>query len=438
MSPRDAPASDSPRHSAGIATHRGVCQRCFTMSVEATNYFFRQAAQLMDLPRRIEQLLVTPLRELKVAVSFERENGAVETLVGFRIQHDRARGPMKGGLRYHPAVDPDEVLSLASLMTWKTAVVDIPYGGAKGGIAFDPAQFSRVELEKITRVFVDQIHELIGPTVDIPAPDVNTNGQTMAWIMDQYSKFHGFEPGVVTGKPTDLFGSLGREAATGRGVASVTEFEMAHQNRELKGLRVAVQGFGNVGSFAARFLSDKGARIVATSDVRGGILNGDGLDIPALVDHVRNSGSVVDFPGTDSITNDELLTLDCDILIPAALGGVVNHENAKDIRAPLIVEAANGPTTPRADELLREQGVVVLPDILANAGGVTVSYFEWVQNIQRFPWPAARVTNELKTIMRAAYRSVRDLATQRKISMRTAAFVIAIGRVGKAHTLRGV
>ncbi|MEM6559047.1 MAG: Glu/Leu/Phe/Val dehydrogenase dimerization domain-containing protein [Myxococcota bacterium] len=408
------------------------------MSIEATNHFFRQAADLMSLTDRIEQLLVTPLRELKVAISFERENGNVETLVGFRIQHDRARGPMKGGLRYHPAVDPDEVQSLASLMTWKTAVVNVPYGGAKGGIAVDPSQFSQSERETMTRVFVDQIHELIGPTVDIPAPDVNTNAQVMSWIMDQYSKFHGFEPGVVTGKPVDLFGSQGREAATGRGVAIVTELELKEQQREVRGAEIVIQGFGNVGSFAAEFLADRGARITATSDIKGGIHNPEGFDVAALRQHVRNTGSVVGFAGADSISNEDLLTLKCDVLIPAALGGVLTADNASDIQASLVVEAANGPTTPEADQQLQERGVVVIPDILANAGGVTVSYFEWVQNIQRFPWSESRVNDELESIMTSAYRSVRRLATERKVSLRTAAFVIAIGRVGKAHTMRGM
>ena len=408
------------------------------MSIEATNHFFRQAADLMSLTDRIEQLLVTPLRALKVAISFERENGNVETLVGFRIQHDRARGPMKGGLRYHPAVDPDEVQSLASLMTWKTAVVNVPYGGAKGGIAVDPSQFSQSERETMTRVFVDQIHELLGPTVDIPAPDVNTNAQVMSWIMDQYSKFHGFEPGVVTGKPVDLFGSQGREAATGRGVAIVTELELKEQQREVRGAEIVIQGYGNVGSFAAEFLADRGARITATSDIKGGIHNPEGFDVAALRQHVRNTGSVVGFAGADSISNEDLLTLKCDVLIPAALGGVLTADNASDIQASLVVEAANGPTTPEADQQLQERGVVVIPDILANAGGVTVSYFEWVQNIQRFPWAESRVNDELESIMTSAYRSVRRLATERKVSLRTAAFVIAIGRVGKAHTMRGM
>ncbi|MEM6532439.1 MAG: Glu/Leu/Phe/Val dehydrogenase dimerization domain-containing protein [Myxococcota bacterium] len=408
------------------------------MSIEWTNHFFRRAADVLDLPDRIEQLLITPLRELKVEISFERDNGQIQTLVGFRIQHDRARGPMKGGLRYHPAVDPEEVQSLASLMTWKTAVVNIPYGGAKGGIAVDPRQFTSAERERFTRVFIDQIHELIGPTTDIPAPDVNTNAQVMAWIMDQYSKFHGFQPGVVTGKPVDLFGSLGREAATGRGVALATQLELEAQGKPLQGARVVIQGFGNVGSFAAMFLAEMGAKVIATSDIKGGIHNPNGLDIPLLLDHVRTTGSVVDFPGSDSVSNEELLVTECEVLIPAALGGVLTKDNAKDVRTSLVVEAANGPTTPEADEHFEKSGVTVIPDILANAGGVTVSYFEWVQNIQHFSWAEQRVNDELRTIMTAAHQSVRALAEEKKLSLRTAAFVIAIGRVGKAHVLRGV
>ncbi len=408
------------------------------MSIEWTNHFFRQAATLMDLPDRVERMLMTPLRELKVEISFERDNGQLETLVGYRVQHDRARGPMKGGLRYHPAVDPSEVESLASLMTWKTSVVNIPYGGAKGGITVDPTGYSKAEQERMTRVFVDQIHELIGPDVDIPAPDVNTNAQVMAWIMDQYSKFHGFNPAVVTGKPVDLFGSLGREAATGRGVAHSTCFELEAQGKPVKGTRVVIQGFGNVGSYAAQFLDEAGAKIIATSDVRGGIQNPEGLDVRKLREHVERTGSVIDFPGTDAISNADLLTLDCDVLIPAALGGVLTKENAPSIRASLVVEGANGPTTPDADAYFAGHDVTVIPDILANAGGVTVSYFEWVQNIQKFSWSEKRVNEELEHIMTSAHRAVRQLATERKTSLRTAAFVIAIGRVGKAHVLRGV
>ncbi len=408
------------------------------MSIEWTNHYFKKAARLMDLGARIEKLLMTPERELKVEVVFERENGELATYVGYRVQHDRARGPMKGGLRYHPAVDIAEVQSLASLMTWKTAVVNIPYGGAKGGIAVDPQALTLGELEQLTRRFVGQLHELLGPYVDVPAPDVNTNAQVMAWFMDEYSKFHGFTPAVVTGKPIDLFGSRGREAATGRGVAQITSEALLAAGKDITGARCAVQGFGNVGSFAARTLHQMGAKVVAVSDVRGGIYDPSGLDIPGLVRHMRSTGSVVGFADARAMSNEELLACDCDVLIPAALGGVLTRANAAEVRASLVVEAANGPTAPEADEILEKKGVIVVPDILANAGGVTVSYFEWVQNIQQFTWDEERVFEELAKIMREAHSKVRGLAEERGVSLRTAAFVLAIGRVGKAHVLRGL
>lgn len=405
---------------------------------EATNFYFNEAARQMELAPAIEELLVTPLREIQVQVAIERDDRSVATFIGYRIQHDNARGPMKGGLRYHPEVDLDEVRSLASLMTWKTAVVDIPYGGAKGGISCDPKQLSQDELRRLTHRFVDQIHDIIGPNLDIPAPDVNTNAQVMAWIMDRYSKYHGHSPAVVTGKPLDLYGSAGREAATGRGVMIVTREALAHRGEELAGKTVAIQGFGNVGSWAARLLHAEGAKIVAVSDVRGGIHAGDGIDLPALLAHLAETGSVVDLPGSEPLSNDELLALDCDVLIPAALGGVFTADNASAVRARLIVEGANGPTEPEADLIFRERGIEVVPDIFANAGGVTVSYFEWVQNIQQFKWDEERVNRELEGILVQADRSLRRVAEDRGVALRTAAFIVAIGRVGRATVLRGI
>ncbi|HEX6203883.1 MAG TPA: Glu/Leu/Phe/Val dehydrogenase dimerization domain-containing protein [Thermoanaerobaculia bacterium] len=405
---------------------------------EATNYYFDEAARHLALSPSIEKLLVTPLREVQVQVAMERDDGTVATYIGYRIQHDNARGPMKGGLRYHPAVDLDEVRSLASLMTWKTAVVGLPYGGAKGGIAVDPRELAPDELRRLTHKFVDQIHDLIGPHVDIPAPDVNTNAQVMAWIMDRYSQYHGHSPGVVTGKPVDLYGSAGREAATGRGLAIATREALAAGGRQIAGSTVAIQGFGNVGSWAARLFHQAGARVVAVSDVAGGIFSPEGLDPVAVVDHVAATGSVVGFPGTDAIDNQALLTLDCDVLVPAALGGVFTAENAPEVRARLIVEGANGPTEPEADRVFRRRGVEVVPDIYANAGGVTVSYFEWVQNIQRFSWEAERVDAELERVMTRAWRDLVGVAKSGKLPLRTAAFVLAIGRVGKATVLRGI
>jgi glutamate dehydrogenase (NAD(P)+) len=405
---------------------------------EATKRYFREAADQLDLSPRIERLLVTPKREVRVEVPIRRDDGRIDTFLGFRIQHDDARGPMKGGLRYHPDVDEDEVRSLASLMTWKTAVVDLPYGGAKGGVACDPSGFSELELERLTRKFTDRIHEVIGPDRDIPAPDMNTNAQVMAWIMDQYSKYYGHSPAVVTGKPVDFHGSLGREAATGRGVFFTTREALSDAGREVKGTTFVVQGFGNVGSFASKFFHEAGGRVVAVSDINGGIRNPEGLDIPALIDHVGRTGTVVDFPGIDRISNEELLASECDVLVPAALGHVITLENASDLRTGMVVEAANGPVDPEGDRMLREREIPVLPDILANAGGVTVSYFEWVQNLQQFSWPEERINGELETIMVRAYRQVQRLAKEKGLPLRTAAFVLGIGRVGKATTTRGI
>ncbi|MCC7538162.1 MAG: glutamate dehydrogenase [Deltaproteobacteria bacterium] len=405
---------------------------------EMTERFFGEARRRMDLAPSIERLLIMPKREVRVQVAIERDDGSIATYLGFRVQHDNARGPMKGGLRYHPHVDDDEVRSLASLMTWKTAVVGLPYGGAKGGIQCDPTTLSTRELERITRKLVDEIHDVIGPDTDIPAPDMGTNAQTMAWIFDQYSKYHGHSPAVVTGKPVDLYGSLGRDAATGRGLQLVTEAALRDLGRDVVGARVIVQGFGNVGSHTARLLHGAGARIVAVGDVKGAIAKDDGLDVPALLAHVKSTGSVVGFPDTRSVAADELLVLDCDVLVPAALGGVLHRDNARHVRASLVVEGANGPTTPEADAVLHERGIVVVPDILANAGGVTVSYFEWVQNLQHLSWAEARVDDELQQRMAASYATVRDVAKSKGMSLRTAAFVVAIGRVGKATVMRGI
>ena len=406
---------------------------------EEVNYHFRKAARIMDLSAHVERMLITPYREVKVDVSVTLDDGQLGTFIGYRVQHDNSRGPMKGGLRYHPSVDLDEALGLASLMTWKTAVVNLPFGGAKGGISVDPAKLSGPELERLTRKFVDRIHDIIGPQTDIPAPDVNTNAQVMAWIMDQYSKIHGFSPAVVTGKPVDLFGSKGREEATGRGVVlALEEYLKDAGGGDVRGKTFAVQGFGNVGSWTCRFLHERGGRVVAVGDARGAIRSPEGLDVPGLVAHVGKTGRVTGFAGTDASTNEQLLVEDVDVLVPAALGGVITEANAKDVRARLVLEAANAPTTPRADELLAARGVTVLPDIWVNAGGVTVSYFEWVQNIQQFSWEVDKVNAELARHVREAYATLARVARERKVSFRTAAFIVAIGRVGRATVLRGV
>jgi glutamate dehydrogenase (NAD(P)+) len=405
---------------------------------EATQWYFQRAARLLDLSERIEELLITPYRELKVQLAIEMDDGSVRTFIGFRVQHDNSRGPFKGGLRYHPHVDADEVVSLASLMTWKTAVVDIPYGGAKGGIAVDPSTLSQRELQRLTRKFVDQIHDIIGPHVDIPAPDVNTSPQIMAWIMDQYAKYHGHSPAVVTGKPVDFYGSRGRDAATGRGVLFATRCVLGDLGKKVAGTRFAIQGFGNVGSWTAQLLHADGGRVVAASDVTGGVRHPEGLDIAALQEHVKARGGIKGFPGGEHCSNEDVLTADCDVLIPAALGGVLTKWNAEDVRAKVIVEAANGPTEPEADEIFERRGVVVVPDIYANAGGVTVSYFEWVQNLQNFRWEEDDVNARLERIMKDAWSKLAPIARSRNIPLRTAAFVLAIGRVGRATIMRGI
>ena len=403
------------------------------------NENIRRAAKVLELGERIEQLLLNPNREVKVEVAIELDNGQVATFSGYRIQHNGTRGPMKGGLRYHPTVDAEEVAALASLMTWKTAVVNIPYGGAKGGVNCDPTKLTSRELERVTRKFTANIREIIGPNVDIPAPDVNTNAQVMAWVMDEYSRFYGFSPAVVTGKPLDLHGSLGREEATGRGVAFITADLMAELGRPLPGTRVVIQGFGNVGSFAALFLHQAGANVVAVSDVSGGLRRADGLPIPALFDYARvNKGSIAGFPGAEAFSGDAVFTTPCDIFIPAALGGVLTAERAQALPASIVIEAANAPTTPEGDAILARRQIPVVPDILANAGGVTVSYFEWVQNIQQFRWDVERVNSELRSLMTKAYQDVSQLAKRHNVPQRTAAYVLALGRVAKATVMRGI
>ncbi len=407
-------------------------------SIETANRYYREAADLMGLTKNTQTVLSTPERELKVEITLELDNGELATYIGYRIQHDSARGPLKGGLRFHPEVDAEEVQTLASLMTWKTAVVNIPYGGAKGGISVDPKQLSKGELERLTRRFVDKIHDFIGPDKDIPAPDMGTNAQTMAWIMNQYSKFEGWTPAIVTGKPLELHGSEGREEATGRGVAITVDETMKRLKKSMKGATVAIQGFGNVGSFAAKFLHEMGAKIIAVSDAFGGYENKEGLDIPAMLEYSAANGGLKGYAGAERITNEELLTAGVDILIPAALGGVLTKELAGQVRAKIIVEAANNPTTADADEIFNRNGVVVVPDIMANAGGVTVSYFEWVQNRQHFRWSLERIRQELDHIMKTSLAQVWDLATEKKVSLRTASYMLGIGRVGRATVLGGV
>ena len=408
-------------------------------AIDATQLYFDRAADRMDLSENMRRLLLTAKREVTVEITVELDNGEIGIFQGYRVQHDNARGPFKGGLRFHPEVDLDEVRSLAALMTWKTAVVDIPYGGAKGGIGINPRKHSPREMERITRKFVDGIHDMIGPDRDIPAPDMGTNAEVMAWITNQYEKYHGFSPACVTGKPVELFGLPGREEATGRGVGIFTVKLMTRLGRKLDKTRVAIQGFGNVGTHTAKFLADAEMIVVAVSDVSGGYYRPDGLNLKEMLHYVvEHKGTLAGYAEAERITNAELLELDVDLLIPAALGGVITSENVERIKAPIIIEAANGPIWPDADKILEDRGVLVLPDILANAGGVTASYFEWVQNRQHYQWGLNRVRQELDRVLSESFERVWQLGKDRKVSLRTAAYIMGIGRVGRATVLGGI
>lgn len=405
---------------------------------DATQIYFNRAADHLELSQSMRTLLTTPNREIQVQVAVQMDNGEVTTFLGYRVQHDKARGPMKGGLRYHPAVDLDETRALAALMTWKTAVVDLPYGGAKGGISVDPRKLSPRELELITRRFVDQIHDLVGPHEDIPAPDMGTNAEVMAWFANQYEKYHGFSPACVTGKPVELHGLPGREEATGRGVGILAYKFMGRLGRKPQTTRVAIQGFGNVGSHAAKFLGEAEFKVVAISDLSGCYYRPEGLDVPGMLRHtLANKGLLTGYTEAERLAPDDLLELDVDLLIPAALGGVITEQNVSRVKAPVILEAANGPILPAADAFLEERGVKILPDILANAGGVTASYFEWVQNLQHYSWGLNRVRQELDRVLTASFERVWEVAQERKVSLRTAAYILGIGRVARATVLGG-
>lgn len=404
---------------------------------ETVQHYFDRAADQLKLESSIRELLKRPKREITVEIPVHMDDGRLETLVGYRVQHNNARGPMKGGLRYHHEVELDEVRALASLMTWKTAVANLPYGGAKGGVAVVVKDLSTGEKERITRKFVDQIHEIIGPDKDIPAPDMGTNSETMAWIRNQWEKYHGFNPACITGKPVEDYGAKGREEATGRGVGILSFKFLKRLGLLPKKTRVVIQGFGNVGSHAAKFMSESEFQIIGISDVSGGYVNPDGIDMPAALHYVIENRTLAGFSGGQKMTNEQLLELDCDLLIPAALGGVITVDNVDNIKAKLIVEGANGPIDADADDLLYERGVKVLPDVLANAGGVTVSYFEWVQNRQYYSWDLNRVRQQLDAILSAAFEDVWQMAHDHDVSLRTAAFMIGISRVKRSMELGG-
>ncbi|MBZ5567879.1 MAG: Glu/Leu/Phe/Val dehydrogenase [Acidobacteriia bacterium] len=400
---------------------------------------FDRAAEYMRLDPGLREVLRRPRRALTLSLPVKMDDGSVKVYEGFRVQHNSSRGPCKGGIRYHPGVTFDEVKALASWMTWKCAAVNIPFGGAKGGIVCDPKHLSRNELERLTRRYAYEISPLIGPDTDIPAPDVYTDSQVMAWIMDTYSMTRGhITPGVVTGKPLFLGGSLGRNEATARGCMFVIQAACKVVGIHLKGATVAVQGFGNAGSIAAELLDGRGVKIIAVSDSRGGVLNRKGLDIQALLAHKEKTGSVVEFQDSEPIGNEALLQLDCDILVPAALENQITIANADRIRARIVAEAANGPTTPGADAVLHKKGVMVLPDILANAGGVTVSYFEWVQDLQELFWDENDVNRRLEKIMVRAFEDVHKTAQKYRADMRTGAYILAIDRVAMATKWRGI
>jgi len=400
---------------------------------------FDQAADYLKLDPGLRQVLRRPKRVMAVSIPTKMDDGSVQVFEGFRVQHNIARGPAKGGIRYHPNVSLDEVKALAAWMAWKTAVVNIPFGGGKGGVICDPRKMSRGELERMTRRFVTEILPIIGPDRDIPAPDVYTDEQTMAWVMDTYSMTVGYSClGVVTGKPVSLGGSEGRHEATAMGCLFVTREACKVKKIPLRGASVAIQGYGNAGSIAARLFREAGAKIIAVSDSKGGIANPRGLDPLKVLKHKEKTGAVAKFPGSSPVTNEELLELKCDILIPAALENVITSQNVSRIKAKIIAEAANGPTTPLADEVLAEKGVFMLPDILANAGGVTVSYFEWVQDLQNFFWEEDQVNTKLEQIMKRAFHEVYETSQKYKTHMRTAAYILAVGRVAEATIVRGL
>ncbi|MER5421775.1 Glu/Leu/Phe/Val family dehydrogenase [Streptosporangium roseum] len=395
-----------------------------------------QAADRLHLDDGLRTMLATPRRSLTVSVPVRREDGRMDVVQGFRVQHNTTRGPAKGGIRFHPSTDIHEVTALAMWMTWKCALVGIPYGGAKGGVSVDPASLTTRELERVTRRYVNEILPIIGPDKDIPAPDVGTDEQTMAWIMDTYSVNAGYPvPGVVTGKPTTLGGSLGRAGATSRGVQIATLKAMPGSP---DGRTVAVQGFGKVGAPAARHLADAGCRVVGVSDVTGAVVNHSGLDVEDLRAWVQETGGVYGYRHADALSHEDLLELDVDVLVPAALEGAITGENASRIRARLIVEGANGPTTPEADRILADAGITVVPDILANAGGVIVSYLEWVQNLQACSWSANEVDTRLRDLMEESFDAVAAMSAERGLSLRQAAHVIGVGRVAEAHRMRGL
>jgi len=405
---------------------------------EIVSHWFDQAAERLDLRDDLAAVLRSSYREVQVQIPVKQSDGRMHVYHGYRVQHNGARGPYKGGIRFHPDVDLDEVRALAELMTWKTAIAEIPFGGAKGGVNVDPAKLEPSELQNVARSFMDKVDKVLGPQRDIPAPDVGTNAQTMAWLMDEYGKLHGHTPACVTGKPLALEGSRGREAATGRGVVCMFSEAAPERGLDPSDCDFVVQGFGNVGSWIARILCERGARLIGCSDASGAIRSPKGIDVEALVGHVSENGALEGFDKhSETCSPDELLGIECDVLFPAALGGMIHRGNADTLRCKVLVEGANSPTTPNADEILTANGVHVVPDVMANAGGVIVSYFEWVQNLQHFRWEEDAVNHQLETIMRRAYREVSGKAHANGTPLRLAAYQLGIERVLDAARTRG-
>jgi glutamate dehydrogenase (NAD(P)+) len=406
---------------------------------DIVNHWFDLAADRMELRDDLRAVMRSSYREVQVQIPVTLADGDIHVFTGFRVQHNGARGPYKGGIRYHPEVDLDEVRALATLMTWKTAVAGIPFGGAKGGVNVDASAVDEAELQQITRSFIDKIEKVLGPQRDIPAPDVGTNAQTMAWMMDEYGKLHGHTPAIVTGKPISLEGSYGREAATGRGLVNMFREAAPALGLQPADTRVVVLGFGNVGSWVARIMAQLGCTVIGASDAHGAIHGEAGLDTEALQAHVRAGGTVSEYEGDGvaAITPEELLALECEVLVPAALGGMINGGNADTLNTRVLLEGANSPTTPQADEILTGKGVHVIPDVMANAGGVVVSYFEWVQNLQHFRWDEREVNEKLGAIMRRTYREVSARALQDEVPLRVAAYQTGIERVVDAARTRG-
>ena len=412
-------------------------QRAEVSNLEIVRHYFDKAADHMGLPDDVRVVFWTPYREVTVQVPIKASDGRVHVFSGYRIQHNGARGPYKGGVRFHPEVDVDEVRALASLMTWKTAVANVPFGGAKGGVNCDPEVLTHDELQKITRSFMDKIEKVLGPTRDIPAPDVNTNAQTMAWMMDEYGKLHGHTPSIVTGKPLTLEGSHGREAATGRGCVYMFREAAPSLGLSPADTKFVVQGYGNVGSWAARIMQQLGSTMIAVSDVHGAIRNDNGIDADALHKHLVAGNRITEFPECEEIAAEDLIAVPCDVFIPAALGGMIHEGNAHQMQCKVLVEGANSPTTPAADDILHENDTYIIPDVMANAGGVVVSYFEWVQNLQHFRWDEREVNDKLGNVMRKAYREVSSRAKEEGLNLREAAYLVGIERVVDAARTRG-